>query len=233
MERDSRAAQFADVSLIALPSFYSTEFHGVYPTYKAAQRSAPTNTKTKRRRLSRKLTNMDIKYLQAVQQPNAKFSVQEFAFVPESGPQEHLGVATMPLAKIVRPSTKRVQESIKSQELQFRRTDYDDVAETATVKVESLGMSSADQPLPDYSPYFPPSVFPLAGNGEESTLILEPDSKAVSGNDGTSISTPLSRALLRRGTSVKLLFRPQSVAISGAGGTSHAQADLIVDFIDD
>ncbi|KAG5678113.1 hypothetical protein PVAND_007813 [Polypedilum vanderplanki] len=231
-QRDPRAAQFSDVNLIA-PSFYSNEFHGTYSTYKGTSESQQNNPPTNaRKRQFRKLTNMDIKYVQAVQQPNAKFNVKEFAYVSDENKEQTGAAATMPLAKVVRPSTKNVKDSIKSQKLQIFADNGDDNDLEERVKVESIGMSSADQPLPDYSPYFPQLLFPEA-RSDESTLILEPNSKAVSGNDGISISTPLSRALLRRGSAVKLLFRPQSVAISGAGGTSHAQADLIVDFIDE
>lgn len=105
--------------------------------------------------------------------------------------------------------------------------------EPSTVKVESVGFSAADQPIPDYSAFFPRSVYTQSGTGDEATLILEPNSRAISGNDGTSISTPISRAILRKGTAVKVLFRPQSVAITGANGVAHAQADLFLDFIED
>lgn len=186
---------------------------------------------------------MDIKIIEAIQQADKKFKVEEFFYVPRVNNEiskEYAALPSMPLADIIRPSTSKVKNSIKSQKIELRKQafdensqDDDDEEETATVKVESVGMSSADQPFPNYGPYFPKTTFSQDGVGEESTLILEPHSKAVSGNDGISISSPLSRALLRRGTAVKLLFRPESVAISGAGGTSHAQADLILDFIDE
>lgn len=138
----------------------------------------------------------------------------------------------MPLSKIVRASTKEVQNSLKSQKLELRKRIKDE-EEESDIKVESEGKTSADQPFPNYNAYFPRMVFSQDGAGEESTLILEPSSKAISGNEGTSISTPLSRALLRKGVAVRVLFKPESVAISGAGGTSHAQADLILDFINE
>ncbi|KAL7047340.1 hypothetical protein ACKWTF_002870 [Chironomus riparius] len=184
---------------------------------------------------------MDIKLIEAIQQADKKFKVEEFFYVPRVNSElskEYSALPSMPLADIIRPSTSKVKNSIKSQKLELQKQSFDesnldDEEETATVKVESIGMSSADQPFPNYSSFFPKMTFLQEGAGEESTLILEPHSKALSGNDGISISSPLSRAILRRGTAVKLLFRPESVAISGAGGTSHAQADLILDFIDD
>lgn len=197
--------------------------------------------KVKPEKLSKNKTNMDIKLIEAIQQADKKFKIEEYFYVPRVNnglTQEYSALPSMPLSDIIRPSTPKINSSIKSQKLElqkqaFDESSQDDEEETATVKVESVGMSSADQPFPDYSPFFPKMTFSQDGVGEESTLILEPHSKAVSGNNGISISSPLSRALLRRGTAVKLLFRPESVAISGAGGTSHAQADLILDFIDD
>lgn len=141
-------------------------------------------------------------------------------------------VNQMPISEIIRASTKEVYNSLKAQKREFKKQIVDD-EEESNVKVESEGKSSADQPFPNYSGYFPRSVFSQDGIGKESTLILEPNSKAVSGNYGTSISSPLSRALLRKGVAVRVLFKPESVAISGAGGTSHAQADLILDFINE
>lgn len=74
-------------------------------------------------------------------------------------------------------------------------------------------------------------------NGTETvfqgaTLIIEPKSKAISGNGGTSISAPVSRAILRRSSGTTIIFRPESVAIAGVGGTAHASADLILDYME-
>lgn len=176
----------------------------------------------------RKAPQMDIKLVQAIQQPNSKFVVEKFFFVPELSTAE-----TIPAATFVKSPSGKVQQVVKSEKLRLQKQIDDDDEETATVKVESFGMSSADQPIPDYSAYFPRSTFTQQGSGEQATLILEPNSRALSGNDGHSISTPISRAILRRGTAVQVLFRPQSVAITGANGIAHAQADLILDFIDD
>jgi Domain of unknown function (DUF4774) len=181
----------------------------------------------------RKAPQMDIKLVQAVQQPNSKFVIEKFFFVPGQRIAELSTAETIPVASFVKSPSGKVRQLVKSEKLRLQKQVDDDDEETATVKVESIGMSAADQPIPDYSAYFPRSTFTQPGSGEQATLILEPNSKAISGNDGTSISTPISRAILRRGTSVQVLFRPQSVAISGANGISHAQADLILDFIED
>jgi Domain of unknown function (DUF4774) len=216
----------------------AAQFYGKYPSdveFVAMPKSKLTSQTPRKSKLKPKklqiLSDMDVRFIQAVQQPNYKFNIQEFSNNPSRPVQPGI---VMPLAKFIRPSTSKVNNLIKSQKLELQRQvveEEDDNEER--VKVESVGMSSADQPIPDYSAYFPRSIFRQAGEGDEATLILEPNSMAVSGNDGTSISTPLSRALLRKGTAVRVLFRPQSVAISGAGGTSHAQADLILDFIDE
>lgn len=65
-----------------------------------------------------------------------------------------------------------------------------------------------------------------------ATLLLQPAAKAISGNGGTSISAPISRAILRKNSGTRVIFRPDSVAIAGAGGTAHAQADLILDYVE-
>lgn len=65
-----------------------------------------------------------------------------------------------------------------------------------------------------------------------ATLILEPSSKAVSGNGGIAISSPVSRAILRRNMGTRVLYRPESVAVAGVGGTAHAQSDLILDYVE-
>lgn len=177
---------------------------------------------------------MDIKFIKAIQQPNSKFVVEKFFLVPGKRIAELSTPETIPAASLIRSNTRKIQKAVKSEKLKLRKQIVDDEEiESVTVKVESFGRTAADQPIPDYSAFFPHSTFTQAGKGEESTLILEPISKAISGNDGTSISSPISRAILRKDSSVKVLFRPQSVAITGANGIAHAQADLLLDFIED
>lgn len=183
----------------------------------------------------RQLPQMDIKLVQAIQQKNSKFIIEKFLFVPGQRIAELSTAESVPVSSVVRSNSQKVKQAVKSQKLKLQKQIFDEEEndeETSTVKVESIGMSAADQPIPDYSGFFPRSVFTQSGSGDEATLILEPDSKAISGNGGTSISTPISRAILRKGTAVKVLFRPQSVAITGAYGVAHAQADLLLDFIE-
>lgn len=210
--RDAREAQFAQQNLI-------TPHHIYNKPSSAYGKNSHHQANDKPQKLVEKYTNMDIKLIQAVQQPNSHFHVEQFS-VPSSPSAD---------GQKVFASMREFQDAIKSQKI--LNIDVDD--EDDDVKVESMGMTSADQPFPSYGAYFPRMVYTQDGNGEETTLILEPSSKAVSGNQGTSISAPLSHALLRRGVPIRVLFKPESVAISGVGGTSHAQADLILDFINE
>lgn len=181
----------------------------------------------------------DIKVVKAVQQTNNKFIIEEFVYVPGKKLSQFSTVEKVPsmTQAIFKPSLQSIRSTIKSQKLELQREADEDSLnedeENVTVKVDSIGQSSADQPINGYDAYFPTTVFRQPGSEPESTLILEPHSKAIAGNDGTAISSPISRAILRRGTAVKVLFKPQSVAIAGSGGTAIASADLILDFIDD
>ncbi|KAJ6640693.1 hypothetical protein Bhyg_05624 [Pseudolycoriella hygida] len=92
----------------------------------------------------------------------------------------------------------------------------------------ATSLTSADSPMniPDFN--FHSSESSLNG----ATLVLEPSSKAVSGNGGTAISSPISRAILRKNMGTRVIYRPESVAIAGVGGTAHAQSDLILDYVE-
>lgn len=65
-----------------------------------------------------------------------------------------------------------------------------------------------------------------------TTLILKPVARSIAGVDGTAISTPLSRAILRQGMNVDILFEPEAVAIAGPGGIAHAESDLEITYED-
>lgn len=93
--------------------------------------------------------------------------------------------------------------------------------------VSATATSSADAPN---EIDFGEGAYNLGGNPHGATLLLQPSAKAVSGNGGTSISAPVSRAILRKNSGTRVIFRPESVAIAGVGGTAHAQADLILDY---
>lgn len=103
------------------------------------------------------------------------------------------------------------------------------------VKVEATGRTStSSKNFPEipfgtyFLPYRPEQAKALQGR-KQAALVLEPHSKAVVGNGGTAISTPISRALLKKGVPTNVYFNPESVAIAGVGGKAHATADLELD----
>ncbi|EDW31257.1 GL20695 [Drosophila persimilis] len=103
------------------------------------------------------------------------------------------------------------------------------------VKVEATGKtstSSGNIPQIQFGNYFLPYQ-PLQAQAiqgrKQAALILEPHSRAVVGNGGTAISTPISKAYLKKGVPTNVYFNPDSVAIAGVGGKAHATADLELD----
>ncbi|XP_032574801.1 uncharacterized protein LOC6606034 isoform X4 [Drosophila sechellia] len=103
------------------------------------------------------------------------------------------------------------------------------------LKVEATGKTSTSSgnfpqiPFGNYFlPYRPEQAQAIQGR-KQAALILEPHSKAVVGNGGTAISTPISKAYLKKGVPTNVYFNPESVAIAGAGGKAHATADLELD----
>ncbi|XP_034480836.1 uncharacterized protein LOC117786606 [Drosophila innubila] len=103
------------------------------------------------------------------------------------------------------------------------------------VKVEATGKtSSSSKNFPQipfgtyFLPYRPQQAKAIQAR-KQAALILEPHAKAVVGNGGTAISTPISRALLKKGVPTNVYFNPESVAIAGVGGKAHAAADLELD----
>ncbi|XP_044315193.1 uncharacterized protein LOC108048835 isoform X3 [Drosophila rhopaloa] len=102
-------------------------------------------------------------------------------------------------------------------------------------KVEATGKTSTSSanfpqiPFGNYFlPYRPEQAQAIQGR-KQAALILEPHSKAVVGNGGTAISTPISKAYLKKGVPTNVYFNPESVAIAGVGGKAHATADLELD----
>ncbi|XP_026833276.1 uncharacterized protein LOC6544086 isoform X3 [Drosophila erecta] len=103
------------------------------------------------------------------------------------------------------------------------------------LKVEATGRTSTSAgnfpqiPFGNYFlPYRPEQAQAIQGR-KQAALILEPHSKAVVGNGGTAISTPISKAYLKKGVPTNVYFNPESVAIAGVGGKAHATADLELD----
>lgn len=192
---------------------------------------------------------MNAPFIQAIQQSNDKFKIQKLELgqaklrkpVPANGkPFTILKIQPAPAKTVLKvqppPAKSALQKMVpKVQPVAAKiraSTPDQQVVVTATSK------TAADQPIlhvPVVStgvanyPFF---GLPMTNSEGEASLILEPSSKAISGNGGTAISTPVSHAILKHGSSTKILFRPQSVAIVGAYGRAHAQADLIVDYID-
>lgn len=97
--------------------------------------------------------------------------------------------------------------------------------------MEATGRTStnpANFPQIPFGTYFLPYQQAVQGR-KQAALILEPHSKAVVGNGGTAISTPISKAYLKKGVPTNVYFNPESVAIAGVGGKAHATADLELD----
>uniref|UniRef100_A0A182NZT6 DUF4774 domain-containing protein n=1 Tax=Anopheles epiroticus TaxID=199890 RepID=A0A182NZT6_9DIPT len=167
---------------------------------------------------------MNTPVLQALQQPDGRFKLQQYSLAPSEQSTKVISQQTVPvLEKIQRPEAQRVKPQAQSPN---------------PVVVTATGSTTADAPVagrvpvaPTVQEYYPFYGVPMTDNREEASLILEPSSKAISGNGGTAISTPVSHAILKQGSRAKILFRPQSVAIVGANGRAHAQADLIVDYV--
>lgn len=69
-------------------------------------------------------------------------------------------------------------------------------------------------------------------SSETVTLVLKPIARAIAGDKGKAIATPLSKAILRHGINVDILFEPEAVAIAGPGGIAHAESDLEISYED-
>lgn len=59
-----------------------------------------------------------------------------------------------------------------------------------------------------------------------STLVFQPVAVAKAGLNGKAISTPISRAVLRKGVNADIIFEPETIAIAGPGGIAHAESVL-------
>lgn len=106
------------------------------------------------------------------------------------------------------------------------------VYHTASDSTVSNGLAEATSMTSTYSPVPIPALQQSESLSDGATLILSPSSKAVSGNYGTAISSPISHAILRKNMGTRIFYRPESVALAGVGGTAHAQSDLILDYVE-
>uniref|UniRef100_A0A1I8Q257 DUF4774 domain-containing protein n=1 Tax=Stomoxys calcitrans TaxID=35570 RepID=A0A1I8Q257_STOCA len=179
--------------------------------------------------------------LQAVRQINSDFVVEDIMPVPG----RHVFSSVNMEVLEHKPMTSSQQ---KSKANDVRKTPKPKTAnkksptDSHQIKVEATGRTATSGNVPQiqFATYF----LPYFSQGQQqqlqqerkkatktAALILEPHSKAIVGNGGTAISTPISRAFLKRGVTTNVYFNPESVAIAGVGGKAHAQADLELDLI--
>lgn len=143
-------------------------------------------------------------------------------------------IVAVPGKHVISTSSKQAVSKKPSGAAKLRKASGK-LRQTAPVKVEATGRtSSSSKNFPQipfgtyFLPYRPEQAKALQGR-KQAALVLEPHSKAVVGNGGTAISTPISRALLMKGVPTNVYFNPESVAIAGVGGKAHATADLELD----
>lgn len=198
----------------------------------------------------------DLKYdaplLQAVQKINREFVIEEIRPIPgrhiSSTVNRETVLAVQPQNNAAKQKQFKATKSFalnesQNSQLKTKNLKQKNPKENSKVKVESTGKTSTSGNVPHISfgtyflPYFSQEhqqqeqllAATVKKTKKPATLILEPHSKAVVGNGGTAISTPISKAYLKRGVSTNVYFNPESVAIAGVGGKAHAQADLELD----
>lgn len=165
----------------------------------------------------------DLPLLAAVQQINPQYIVEDILPIPGK-----LIYSSQPQAAKHSSKTSDLKTEMKQKIVEA----------SAPFKVEATGKTSTDRnrlpniPQIPFGTYFLPYLSQAATETtKNAALILEPHSKAVVGNGGTAISTPISRAVLKKGVPTNVYFNPESVAIAGVGGKAHAQADLILELL--
>lgn len=143
-------------------------------------------------------------------------------------------IVAVPGKHVISTSSKQAVSKKPSGAAKLRKASGK-LRQNAPVKVEATGRtSSSSKNFPQipfgtyFLPYRPEQAKALQAR-KQAALVLEPHSKAVVGNGGTAISTPISRALLKKGVPTNVYFNPESVAIAGVGGKAHATADLELD----
>ena len=184
---------------------------------------------------------VDVRLITAFQKANSDYEIEEIVLVPGKKINHLSTVQSFPKKaslKIQPKSPEKKQNLIDQKRFRLIEEAQDDIQRfdeaNKSVRVDAKGVTSADTPIPNFNfdGYSPHTTFVQEGKNAETTLILEPQATATSGNGGKSIAGPISRAILRKGASVKVLFRPQAVAITGANGVAHAHSDLILDFVE-
>ncbi|KAI8120190.1 hypothetical protein CVS40_8500 [Lucilia cuprina] len=127
---------------------------------------------------------------------------------------------------------QQINKAKKQKKLNTKQKQREDFEPETQIKVEAIGKTSTKGNIPEipfgtyFLPYFSQNQQQHETGKKPAALILEPHSKAIVGNGGTAISTPISKAYLKRGVTTNVYFNPESVAIAGVGGKAHAQADL-------
>ncbi|XP_017490308.1 PREDICTED: uncharacterized protein LOC108378527 [Rhagoletis zephyria] len=186
-----------------------------------------------------------MRFLKAVQKINPEFVIEEIIFVPgqhiDSAISAQKYKKPLKLSTVSQAPPKLVSKSTASPKKQstLRKAKPSLSVPISTngevIKVEAHGRTATSGTIPEipFGTYFLPyQAHTQKDITKTSTLILEPHSKAVVGNGGTAVSTPISKAFLKRGVPTNVYFSPESVAIAGVGGKAHAQADLELDLVD-
>ncbi|XP_060655073.1 uncharacterized protein LOC132790533 isoform X3 [Drosophila nasuta] len=160
----------------------------------------------------------------AVSRINSNYVIEEIVAVP--GKHVISSQITGNSAQLKKPKAKPAK---------LRKGSSSSSKVRTPVKVEATGRTSTNSnnfpQIPFgtfFLPYSPTQAKAIQAR-KQAALILEPHSKAVVGNGGTAISTPISKALLKKGVPTNVYFNPESVAIAGVGGKAHAAADLELD----
>lgn len=179
----------------------------------------------------------DVALLKAVEKINPEYVIEDIINVPG----HHVySTKSMEKQKVVQTKLKSkiVTQSLNKDPAKQQISLQNLKSASNQVKVEATGKTSTKGNIPEipfgtyFLPYFSQDQVQSKKNGKKTAaLILEPHSKAIVGNGGTAISTPISRAYLKRGVTTNVYFNPESVAIAGVGGKAHAQADLELDLI--
>lgn len=186
--------------------------------------------------LAQRLIQADYKVVNAYQTPNLKFVIDQISRIPGQLFAKLVSVEKTPYREYYKPVNSINRPIHQSLAVLPKKTK---TPKTQFAKVAERLVEDPSKSVPKESPIVVKAVGRANANpgivlpNGQNLLILEPSARSIVGEQGTAISAPLSRAFVRRNSGTTILFRPDSVAIAGPGGTAHAQADLIVDYIDE
>ncbi|XP_033159117.1 uncharacterized protein LOC117140365 isoform X4 [Drosophila mauritiana] len=163
----------------------------------------------------------DVGLRSAVSKINPEYVIEEIVPVP--------GKLVISTSGSPRSAKQQLKKAIAPQKLRKQAGGRVPLKVEATGKTSTSSGNFPQIPFGNYFlPYRPEQAQAIQGR-KQAALILEPHSKAVVGNGGTAISTPISKAYLKKGVPTNVYFNPESVAIAGVGGKAHATADLELD----